>query len=39
MTAYLWEFIGVGFLMYFLALALPFASLLWVHGDQALHGW
>ena len=30
MTAYLWEFIGVGFLMYLLALALPFASLLWV---------
>ncbi len=30
MTAYLWEFIGVGFLMYLLALVLPFASLLWV---------
>jgi non-ribosomal peptide synthetase-like protein len=29
-TAYLWEFIVVGFLMYLLALALPFASLLWV---------
>ena len=30
MTAHLWEFIGVGFLMYLLALVLPFASLLWV---------
>ena len=30
MTAYLWEFIGVGFLMYLMALVLPFASLLWV---------
>ncbi|MGB5342741.1 MAG: AMP-binding protein [Thermoanaerobaculia bacterium] len=30
MTAYLWEFVGVGFLMYLLALALPFARLLWV---------
>jgi non-ribosomal peptide synthetase-like protein len=30
MTAYLWEFIGVGFLMYLFALVLPFASLLWV---------
>ena len=30
MTAGLWEFIGVGFLMYLFALALPFASLLWV---------
>jgi len=30
MTASLWEFIGIGFLMYLLALALPFASLLWV---------
>jgi len=30
MTAYLWEFIGVGFVMYFAALLLPFASLLWV---------
>jgi non-ribosomal peptide synthetase-like protein len=30
MTAYLWEFIGVGFLMYLAALTLPFASLLWV---------
>jgi non-ribosomal peptide synthetase-like protein len=30
MTAYLWEFIGVGFLMYLFALVSPFASLLWV---------
>jgi len=30
MTAYLWEFIGVGFLMYLFALVFPFASLLWV---------
>ena len=30
MTADLWEFIAVGFLMYLLALSLPFASLLWV---------
>jgi non-ribosomal peptide synthetase-like protein len=30
MTASLWEFIGVGFLMYLFALVLPFASLLWV---------
>jgi non-ribosomal peptide synthetase-like protein len=30
MTAYLWEFVGVGLLMYLLALALPFARLLWV---------
>jgi len=30
MTASLWGFIGVGFLMYLFALALPFASLLWV---------
>ncbi|MGB6993388.1 MAG: AMP-binding protein, partial [Thermoanaerobaculia bacterium] len=29
-TAYLWEFIVVGLLMYLLALAMPFASLLWV---------
>jgi acetyltransferase-like isoleucine patch superfamily enzyme len=30
MTASLWEFIGAGFLMYLFALAVPFASLLWV---------
>jgi len=30
MTASLWEFIGVGFLMYLFALLLPFAGLLWV---------
>jgi non-ribosomal peptide synthetase-like protein len=30
MTASIWEFIGVGFLMYLVALVLPFASLLWV---------
>jgi non-ribosomal peptide synthetase-like protein len=30
MTAHLWEFIGVGFLMYLLALLLPFANLFWV---------
>ncbi|MGI9242343.1 MAG: AMP-binding protein, partial [Verrucomicrobiales bacterium] len=29
-TAQLWEFIGVGFLSYCLALMLPFASLVWV---------
>ena len=30
MTAYVWEFIVVGCLMYLVALVLPFASLLWV---------
>jgi len=30
MTAYLWEFIAVGFAVYLAALSLPFASLLWV---------
>jgi len=30
MTASLWGFIRLGFLMYLVALALPFASLLWV---------
>ena len=30
MTAYLWQFIVVGFLMFLVALILPFASLLWV---------
>ena len=30
MTASLWEFIAVGFLMYLFALVVPFASLLWV---------
>jgi non-ribosomal peptide synthetase-like protein len=30
MTAYLWEFIVIGLLMYLVALALPFSSLLWV---------
>ena len=30
MTASLWGFIGVGFLMYLVALVLPFAGLLWV---------
>ncbi len=30
MTAYLWEFIVLGFFMYLLALVLPFAGLLWV---------
>jgi non-ribosomal peptide synthetase-like protein len=30
MTATIWEFIGVGFLMYGVALILPFAGLLWV---------
>ena len=29
-TAHLWEFIGVGLLMYLFALVLPFAGLLWV---------
>ncbi|MDX2451192.1 non-ribosomal peptide synthetase, partial [Desulfosarcina sp.] len=29
-TGTLWEFIGVGFLMYLFALVLPFASMLWV---------
>ena len=29
-TAHLWEFIAVGFLMYLSALVLPFAGLLWV---------
>ena len=30
MTAYLWQFIVVGFLMFLVALMLPFAGLLWV---------
>ena len=30
MTAHLWEFIAVGFLMFLVALVFPFASLLWV---------
>jgi non-ribosomal peptide synthetase-like protein len=30
MTAYLWEFIAVGFFLFLVALVLPFASLLWV---------
>ena len=30
MTAEIWEFIGVGFVMYVVALAVPFADLLWV---------
>ena len=30
MTAYLWEFIAVGFLGYLVALMYPFANLLWV---------
>jgi non-ribosomal peptide synthetase-like protein len=30
MTASIWEFIGIGFLVYLVALILPFASLLWV---------
>jgi non-ribosomal peptide synthetase-like protein len=30
MTAHVWEFIGVGFLMFLVALVFPFASLLWV---------
>ena len=30
MTASVWEFIGVGFLTYLVALVFPFASLLWV---------
>jgi non-ribosomal peptide synthetase-like protein len=29
-TASLWQFIGVGFLMYLFALVLPFASMFWV---------
>jgi len=38
MTAHLWEFIGVGFLMYLFALVLPFASLLWVMVIKRLMG-
>ncbi len=38
MTAGPWEFIGVGFLMYLIALALPFASLLWVMGIKLFMG-
>jgi len=30
MTAYLWQFIAVGFLAFLVALVFPFASLLWV---------
>jgi len=38
MTAGPWEFIGVGFLLYLIALALPFASLLWVMGIKLFMG-
>ncbi|MFC1797147.1 phosphopantetheine-binding protein, partial [Pseudomonadota bacterium] len=38
MTAYLWEFIGVGFLAYLFALVLPFAGLLWVMLIKLLSG-
>jgi non-ribosomal peptide synthetase-like protein len=38
MTAHLWEFVGVGFLMYFFALVLPFAGLLWVMLIKLLMG-
>ena len=38
MTAHLWEFIGVGFLMYLSALVSPFASLLWAMVIKLLMG-
>ena len=38
MSASLWEFIGVGFLMYLLALVLPFANLLWVMAIKLFMG-
>jgi len=38
MTAFLWEFIAVGFAMYLVALSLPFASLLWVLVIKLLMG-
>jgi len=38
MTASLWSFIGIGFLMYLFALVLPFASLLWVMVIKLLMG-
>jgi non-ribosomal peptide synthetase-like protein len=38
MTAHIWEFIGVGLLLYLVALVLPFASLLWVMVIKLLMG-
>jgi len=38
MTAYLWEFIVVGFLMFLVALVFPFASLLWVMAIKLIMG-
>jgi len=38
MTAYLWQFIVVGFLMFLVALVFPFASLLWVMIVKLLMG-
>ena len=38
MTAHIWEFVGLGFLMYLVALALPFTSLLWVMAIKLFMG-
>ena len=38
-TASLWSFIIDGFLLYLLALVMPFASLLWVMIVKFMHGW
>ncbi|MEH6609950.1 MAG: AMP-binding protein [Halioglobus sp.] len=38
MTAHIWEFIGLGILMYLVALLFPFANLLWVMVIKLLMG-
>jgi len=38
MTAQIWEFVGLGFLMYLVALVLPFTSLLWVMAIKLFMG-
>ena len=38
MTAHIWEFVGLGFLMYLVALVLPFTSLLWVMAIKLFMG-
>jgi non-ribosomal peptide synthetase-like protein len=38
MAAHMWEFVGVGFLMYLVALVSPFASLLWVMSIKLFMG-
>ena len=38
MTANIWEFVGAGFVMYLVALVLPFTSLLWVMAIKLFMG-